>query len=107
MGTHTVAHMGEARVLAHTRMGYPYAYGQPIRVRVAHTHMGCQYAYGLPMHMRMGRIPVWDGTSVDAVLPFCMGLERCMLYGQGIDEGEHSYWSFPWVTLPLKHHKIS
>ena len=51
MGTHM--HMGEARVLAYTRMGYPYTYGQPIHVRVAHMHMGCQYTYGLP-------ICVWD-----------------------------------------------
>ena len=44
-------------------MGYPYAYGQPIRVRVAHTHMGCPYAYETA-HTRMGRIPVWDGTPI-------------------------------------------
>ena len=55
MGTHT--HMGEARVLAHTRiwatrtrMGSPYAYGYPIRIWAAST--------------RMGRIPVWDGTHI-------------------------------------------
>ena len=61
MGTHT--HMGEARVLAHTRIwathtrtGIPYAYGLPVRVWAAHMHMG------QPMHTRMGRIPVWDGT---------------------------------------------
>ena len=51
MGTHT--HMGEARVLAHTRiwatrtrMGSPYAYRYPIRIWAASTRMGCPYAYG-------------------------------------------------------------
>ena len=64
--------MGEAIVLAHTRMGYPYAYGQPmhartgrpcIRIWAASTRMGCPYAYGTA-HTRMGRIPVWDGTEI-------------------------------------------
>ena len=64
MGTHT--HLGEARVLAHTRIwatrtrmgsqyaytGIPYAYGLPIRVWAAHMHMGqpirvwAEYMYG-------------------------------------------------------------
>ena len=68
MGTHT--HIGEARVLAHTRiwatrtrMGSPYAYGYPIRIWAASTRMGCPYAYGTA-HTRMGRIPVWDGTKI-------------------------------------------
>ena len=69
MGT-PYTYMGEAIVLAHTRIyGLPvYAYGQPIRVRVApiriwaaSTRMGCPYADGTA-HTRMGRIPVWDGT---------------------------------------------
>ena len=45
-------------------MGYPYAYGQPIRVRVSHTHMGCQYAYGLP-------ICIWGS-------PYAYGQNTCM-----------------------------
>ena len=59
MVQHTYTHMGEARVLVHTRMS------QPVRVWAAHTHMGCQYAYGTA-HMRMGRIPLWDGTGTTA-----------------------------------------
>ena len=83
MGTHT--HMGEARVLAHTRiwatrtrMGSPYAYRYPIRIWAASTRMGCPYAYGAA-HTRMGRISVWDGTYVTlqhAVLAATKLLER-------------------------------
>ena len=43
------------RYSAHTRMGCPYAYGQPIRVLTAHMHMGYPYArMGYP-YVRMGQ----------------------------------------------------
>ena len=72
MGTHT--HMGEARVLAHMRMGQPvhiwaaythtggpYTYRLPVSVRAAHTHMGLPICIWIAC-TRAGRIPVWDGT---------------------------------------------
>ena len=54
MVQHTDTHMGEARVLAHTRMGQPvrvygqhiYAYGSPICIWAANTRM-----HGLPIHV--------------------------------------------------------
>ena len=64
VGTHA-SHMGEARVLAHTRIwatrtrtGIP-----SVRIWAASARMGCPYAYGAA-HTRMGRISVWDGTKI-------------------------------------------
>ena len=45
---------------ARMRMGSPYVYG--LR-KITHTCMGNPYAYGIA-HMRMGKIRVWDGTSI-------------------------------------------
>ena len=64
MGTHIRIYGRSKSFGPYVYMGYPYAYGQPIRVRVAHTHMGCQYAYGLP-------ICIWDS-------PYAYGQNTCM-----------------------------